>query len=91
MNENIKVLHIISSLHQGGAERQLLEFVKSNNNHAVCQLFSGGLYEKELKNNNILLFNLDMKKSVLDILAIFKLYRIVSIYKPIDGIILLLE
>ena len=52
MKENIKVLHIISSLHQGGAERQLLELVKNNNQHAVCQLFSGGIYEKELKENN---------------------------------------
>lgn len=82
MKENIKVLHIISSLHQGGAERQLLELVKKNNQHAVCQLFSGGIFEKELKENNILLFSLDAKKDIFFIISIFRLYRILKLYKP---------
>ena len=82
MNENIKVLHIISSLHQGGAERQLLELVKNNSHHAVCQLFSGGIYEKELKKNNILLFSLNVKKNILLIIAIFRLFIILKSYKP---------
>ena len=36
--KNIKVLHIISSLGMGGAERQLLELTQDNNNHGICQL-----------------------------------------------------
>ena len=36
--KNIKVLHIISSLGMGGAERQLLELTQENNNHGICQL-----------------------------------------------------
>ena len=52
MGNDIKVLHIISSLGQGGAERQLIEIVKMNHNHEVCQLLSGGIYEKELYSKN---------------------------------------
>ena len=82
MRKNIKVLHIISSLEQGGAERQLTELVKGSNHHAVCQLFSGGLYEKELKRNNILLFNLNLKKNFLIIIGIFRIIRVFFLYKP---------
>ena len=46
-NKNIKVLHIISSLEQGGAERQLVELVKRNNNHAICQLFGKNIFETD--------------------------------------------
>ena len=42
--KNIKVLHIISSLQQGGAERQLIELVKKNKNHAICQLIDGNMF-----------------------------------------------
>ena len=37
-NREIKVLHIISSLGIGGAERQLLEIVEKNKSHGICQL-----------------------------------------------------
>ena len=49
MSKEIRVLHIISSLGQGGAERQLVELVKQNKSHAICQLISGGSYEEEIK------------------------------------------
>ena len=82
MKKKIKVLHIISSLHQGGAERQLLELAKSNNNHAVCHLIPGGIYEKEFKRNKILLFNLNVNKNILVLRAIYDLFRVVRLYKP---------
>ena len=81
-NKNIKVLHIISSLEQGGAERQLVELVKRNNNHAICQLFGKNIFETETKKNKILLFNLNIKKNILAILSLYKLYGIIKKYKP---------
>ena len=36
--EQIRVLHLISSLQQGGAERQLIELVKQNENHVNFHL-----------------------------------------------------
>ena len=48
MTSNIKVLHIISSLGQGGAERQLVEILKEEKSHFVCQLLPNNFYTKEL-------------------------------------------
>ena len=82
MNKEIKVLHIISSLGQGGAERQLIELVKQNKNHAICQLISGGVYEKELKKQKTVIFDLKCKKSIFDIFCLYRLYKIMKSYKP---------
>ena len=82
MNKKIKVLHIISSLGQGGAERQLVELVKNNKSHAICQLISGGVYEKELKKNKIIIFDLKLKKSIFDVFGLYRLYKIIKYYKP---------
>ena len=80
--KKIKVLHIISSLHQGGAERQLIELVKRNKNYAICQLMSGSIFEEEIKKNKILIFNLNMKKNFTAILGLYKLYRIIKDHEP---------
>ena len=82
MSKKIKVLHIIASLGQGGAERQLVELVKENKSHAVCQLISGGFYEEELYRNQIKLFDLNIKKNILDIFSLYRLYKIIKFYKP---------
>ena len=82
MNKEIKVLHIIASLGQGGAERQLVELVKHNKNHAICQLIPGGVYEKELKKKKIIIFDLKLKKSIFDCFGLYRLYKIIKYYKP---------
>ena len=82
MNKEIKVLHIISSLGQGGAERQLAELVKHNKNHAICQLIPGGFYEQELKKEKIIIYDLKLKKSIFDIFGFYRLYKIIKYYKP---------
>ena len=82
MKKNIKVLHLISSLEQGGAERQLVELVKENKNHAICQLIPGGFYEEELNNNQTIIFNLNIKKNSFNIMFLYKLYKIIKNYKP---------
>jgi len=82
LSKEIKILHIITSLGQGGAERQLIELVKENKNHAVCHLISGGFYEEELDRSNKIRFNLNLKKNIFDVIALFKLYKIIIKYKP---------
>ena len=66
MRKGIEVLHIITSLGQGGAERQLVELVKENKNHAICQLVSGNFYKEELDENKTIRFNLKLKKNIFD-------------------------
>jgi glycosyltransferase involved in cell wall biosynthesis len=82
LSKEIKVLHIISSLGQGGAERQLVELVKYNKSHAICQLMPGGVYEKELKKKNIIIFDLKLRKNVFAIFGLYRLYKIIKYYKP---------
>ena len=82
MQNKIKVLHIISSLGQGGAERQLVELVKKNNNHAICQLISGNIFEEEMNKNKVLIFNLNIKKNIFAIFSLYKLHKIIKNYEP---------
>lgn len=82
MKNDVKVLHIIANLGQGGAERQLLELLASNRNHEVCQLVPNGYYESYLKNQGTKIYNLNMKRKIPDIRAFYKLNKIFSTSKP---------
>ena len=48
MKKNIKVLHVIVSLGNGGAERQLMEILKHNRNHGVLLLSEADVYKETL-------------------------------------------
>ena len=80
--EQIRVLHLISSLQQGGAERQLIELVKQNENHVICQLISGNVFENEINNNKIQIFDLKTKKLFSFIINLYKLNKIIKNNKP---------
>ena len=53
MRNNIKVLHIIASLGNGGAERQLIEILKCNRSHGVLLLTEADVYKETLDKLNI--------------------------------------
>ena len=53
MKKNIKVLHVIASLGNGGAERQLVEILKYNRNHGVLLLYEADVYKETLDKLNI--------------------------------------
>lgn len=82
MSTKIRVLHVISSMGQGGAERQLLELVIQNNNHAICQLFSDNFYRTELENKKIAIFDLKIKKGFSAIFSLYKIHKIIKAYEP---------
>ena len=48
MKKKIKVLHVIASLGNGGAERQLVEVLKYNKCHSVLLLTKAEVYKKTL-------------------------------------------
>jgi len=77
-----KILHIMPYLGQGGAERQLLELIKENKNHAVCQLSPSGHYENEVKSTGNALFDLGMKRKIPDIRALYRLNKIINFFQP---------
>ena len=82
----MKVLFFIRSLHLGGAERQLVYLTKSlkSNGHdiAVLTMYSGGIFESDLRGVGIEIFSLE-KKSRWDLVRpIFRMSQLVRQLKP---------
>tara|TARA_B110000008_G_scaffold248958_1_gene261365 strand:- start:396 stop:1505 length:1110 start_codon:yes stop_codon:yes gene_type:complete len=82
VNNDVKVLHIIASLGQGGAERQLLELLDNNITHEVCQLVPKGYYESYLRNKGTKIYNLNMKRGLPDIRVFYELNKVINTSKP---------
>ena len=82
MSDKTKVLHIITNLGQGGAERQLLELLNENSSHEVCQLLTKGYYEQYLRDKGTKIYNLNMRRKIPDLRAFYKLNKVISISKP---------
>tara|TARA_R110001583_G_scaffold18891_1_gene74686 strand:- start:2954 stop:4075 length:1122 start_codon:yes stop_codon:yes gene_type:complete len=76
----MKVLHIISGLGNGGAEATLYQLCKheQKNKHFVISLTEGGKYFNLLKEIEVNVFSLNLKK----ISTIYKLYRYIKDMKP---------
>ena len=59
MKKKIKVLHLIASLENGGAERQLIELLKKNKNHGVVLFKNASVYKNTLNMLNIKYWELE--------------------------------
>ena len=81
-----KIVHIITGLERGGAERFLYNLISSNFNgkinNIVISLMSEGYYGKLLKKDKIQVFNLNMSRGSINIFAIKKLHKILKSQKP---------
>ena len=53
MKKKERVLHVIASLGNGGAERQLIEILKYNRSHGVLLLTEADVYKETLDKLNI--------------------------------------
>ncbi len=82
MKSKNKVLHIISGLGIGGAERQLIELLKQNPTHAVCSLTSDGFFSNEIKNKNIRLWELGLGSIYQYPATLLKVKKIIGNYEP---------
>ena len=82
MKKNIKVLHIIASLGNGGAERQLIEVLKYNRNHSVLLLTRADVYEETLDKLKIKYWEMGAKNKLQVFLKIFFFRHIIKKYKP---------
>ena len=81
-NKEIKVLHIISSMGIGGAERQLLELIEENKSHGICQLIPNYIWGKKFLENKHRFFHLGMRRSLPDPRSILNLNKIIDVFKP---------
>ena len=80
----MKIIHIISSLDFGGAEKTLFNICKNdkNNEHIIISLTNLGEYGKILKKKNFSVHVCDMKSTIFSLFSFYCLIRILKKYKP---------
>jgi glycosyltransferase involved in cell wall biosynthesis len=79
------IIHIITSLNQGGAENALYKLVTFHNKdieHVVISLMDNGFYGQLISNEGIRVETLQMPKGRIKISSLFKLYKLIKLYKP---------
>lgn len=83
--KRIKVLYIIESLSQGGAERRLINDLKFMDRHkvesAVCVLSGNVFLEKEIVNLGVAVYRMSLKK-LADYRGIFRLMKLIKTVRP---------
>ena len=80
----MKILHIITSLGDGGAEGVLYKLCCNDfkNEHVVVSLIDQGKYGKLLLKNQTRVYTLDMKPEKFSVITLFKLIKILKKEKP---------
>ena len=80
------IIHIISALPIGGAERSLFNLVssdsKSQNSHIVISLSDMGYFGRKISDLGVPVIPLGVKSIFLSFLRLPELYRLISINKP---------
>jgi glycosyltransferase involved in cell wall biosynthesis len=82
LKKEIKVLHIIPNLGQGGAERQLVELISDNKSHQICQLLPINKYDFNTHLEKGSINTLNMKRKMPDIRVFYNLYNVINTFKP---------
>ena len=82
----MRILHIISGLGVGGAEKSLCNLIigspRDKYDHLVISLSEEGFYSEMLKAKEIQVFNLDMRSIVKIPIALYKLRKILKSSQP---------
>ena len=75
-----KILHIITSLGDGGAEGVLYRLISETNkivHHEVIVLSKDNKYEGLLRSKKVKIFNINLKKNKIEIKKLIKLYKLI--------------
>jgi glycosyltransferase involved in cell wall biosynthesis len=82
----MKVLHIITGLEGGGAERQLVYLLRGSTGtqiqHEVVSLLDGGVYERDVRATGAELHALNMARNRFSPLALFRLASLIHRSRP---------
>lgn len=77
--KQVKILHIISGLGNGGAEKNLFKIATCSNKeqfkHIIVSLKDYGWYGEELIKNDIKVYELNINKSIFNLLNLFKIIK----------------
>jgi glycosyltransferase involved in cell wall biosynthesis len=85
LHKNNKILHVITSLDTGGAEKTLVELIlasKDKYEHSVICLKEKGNFSNILLKENIEVTSLGMKKNKMEIKKILRFFSLVSNARP---------
>jgi glycosyltransferase involved in cell wall biosynthesis len=81
----MKVLHVITGLEGGGAERQLVYLLRGSGGtiqHEVVSLLDGGVYERDIRATGAELHTLNMARNRFSPLALFRLASLIRRSRP---------
>ena len=78
-------MHIITGLHQGGAEAVLFRLVTTKTSgaeHVVVSLRGEGFYGSKLRSAGVPLYTIDMPRGRLTLTGVVRLYRLLRRLQP---------
>src|SRR5262245_20595785 len=82
----MKILHVITGLEGGGAERQLVYLLRGSTDvqvhHEVVSLLDGGVYERDVRATGAKLHTLNLARNRLSPLALFRLASLIRRSRP---------
>jgi len=81
----LKVIHIINSLGQGGAEHSLLRLVKNSrdkNQYQIISLMKEDFFSKEFEDIGVKVHYMNMKRGLRLFIPFIKIFRIIARYEP---------
>src|SRR5215475_2050320 len=77
----MKILHIITGLERGGAERQLINLLRASVSYGlqyeVVSLLDGGVYHGEVRSAGAELHTLNMTRNRISLSALFRLAKLI--------------
>lgn len=79
-----KIVHVITGLNQGGAEKTLYRLVtnSTHHQHIIISLLDKGYYGDLLEKNGIKVVTINMNRGVFSIQSFFKLYKTIKEINP---------
>jgi glycosyltransferase involved in cell wall biosynthesis len=87
VSEKSKIMHLITTLHTGGSEMQLAKLLSSTNHarfkHCVVSLVNEGVVGKMIRNHDIAVYSLGMKRGLPSPAAVWKLWKLVRCERPV--------
>src|SRR5437867_289350 len=82
----MKILHVITGLERGGAERQLINLLRASIAHGiqydVVSLLDGGVYHDEVRTAGAELHTLNMARNRISPGALFRLANLIQRSRP---------
>jgi len=85
-NKPVKIIHVITDLDVGGAERMLVSYLTAERDAApnsfVVSLLSGGYFAKWLRESGLIVHEMNMGRAIGNLLSLFRIALMIRREKP---------